>query len=151
MTSETVTEVEDDEIAALTAELEKIAATVPLKPDVQALIETLGGKVGYLNHVGTAKFTPDDRERAILLRAADHLQNRGHQGELLSLRQQLITVGNAKVIGYKLTPLGQDFTSYSFDYAIGDRLVTVTGSEYRVTGIDRDDPDVLVVEPWLMN
>lgn len=95
-------------------------------------------------------FEPDARDRAILLRATEHLRNLGHRGELLTLRDRLIGTGNARWIAYRLRFLDarpvQEFTSYSLAYGVGDRLVTPGKDELRVVGLAGRGPPELVVD-----
>jgi hypothetical protein len=142
-------EVDIGGVDAIRAELEKIAATNPPRPDVTRLVDELELFVGDLDKSGPA-FTPDDQQRALLLRATDHLRNLGYEGDALELRGALC--GNAQPISYRLIrgaidpPLG--FTSYSLSYDFGERLVDARRSEYRITNVIYGDPIAFEVEEW---
>jgi hypothetical protein len=151
VTPEVVTDVGEDELEALHDELEKIAATNPPRRDVTTLLETLASHAGSLEP-DAPTFEPSERDRAILLRATDHLRNLRHRGELLTLRDRLIGTGAVRAIAYRLRFLdarpSQDFTSYSLAYGVGERLVTPAKDELQVNGVGSGDPLELIVDDW---
>jgi hypothetical protein len=149
LTPELTTDVTEPELRMLIDELEKIAATAPPRPDVTKVIDELELHLGPLGHAPI--YEPDDRGRAILLRATDHLRNLGFRGEILTLRDRLIGTGGAGWVAYRLRDRSTrvtDFTSYSLEYGIGDRVVNGAGEQLRVHGLASDDPHELWVEPW---
>jgi len=149
---ETPTDVEAAEVETLHEELERLAATNKPRPDVTALIDRLQLQTADLDRDDAQIFEPSDRERAILLRAAEHLRHLKDAPALTTLRDRISGTGGVKWISYRLQFVDarspQDFTSYSLAYAVGDRLVTAEGQELRVIGIRAGNPDVLLVATW---
>jgi hypothetical protein len=151
-TPETVVEVDLRDINAICDELRKIELTTnPPRPDVTRLLDELELHV-VESELSGPMFTPDDRQRAILLRAIDHLRNLGLQGDVLKLRNKLCGERNSEPIGYRLHDIkggpALDFTSYSDAYDVGDRLVYPGGSEYRISDTYNGNPFEFVVEEW---
>jgi hypothetical protein len=152
-TPETVVEVDLPGINAICDELRKIEITTnPPRPGVTRLLDELELHVVEFDLSGPM-FTPDDRQRAILLRAIDHLRNFGGQGDvLIKLRDKLCGERKSEPIGYGLHSVKggptSDFTSYSDAYNVGDRLVYPGGSEYRIVDNFDGNPLEFLVEEW---
>ena len=143
-TPEIATELDEDDLAALLDELEKMAASSAPRPNITDLIDAL-------NHAGNhdSVFEPTDEQRALLLRATDHLRNLGQTGDVLTLRDRLIGAGDVQGITYETfvheQPPGR-FTGYSLRYAAGERLVDHLGLAYSVAAITDDNG--IALEPW---
>lgn len=150
-TPDRVVEVDIAAVDAIRAELEKIAATNPPRPDVTRVLDALELHVVELAP-DSPTYTPDDRERAVLLRATDHLRNFGHEGDVLELYEMLSKTGDVKPLSYRLRNMTGDpafgITSYSLVYGVGDRLVDWRGTEYKIVGVNGGDPLEFVVDAW---
>jgi len=150
-TPDRVVEVDIAAVDAIRAELGKIAVTNPPRPDIRRLLGEFKLHVGVLDVSGPT-FTPDDQQRAILLRATDHLRNLGHRGDVLKIRDVLCGSGGIQPISYCLCNIkggpAFGFTSYSLSYDVGDRLVDARHSEYRIVDLGPGDPPELVVDAW---
>lgn len=147
LTPNVTTDVAIDELELLRAELEKIAdgaARLAAAAELAARLDALTVPLE-----SGATFEPDPAERYALLRATAHLSNFGHRGELNAVRERLSGTGDVDWIAYRLRFLDgrppQDFTSYSLNYEVGDRLVTPAKEELRVVEIREGDPAELVV------
>jgi hypothetical protein len=138
-------------VKAIRDELEKIAATNPPRADVTRVLDALDLHIVKLVP-DSPTYTPDDRERAVLLRATDHLRNLGHRGDVLDLRDMLCGTGAVQPIGYRLRGVTggppREFVSYSLPYYVGERLVDASGSEHRIAGLGLGDASELVVDEW---
>jgi hypothetical protein len=146
-----VTDVEQHEVEALLGELFEMGWPTGRRPDILALHSTVLEHQTGLDQPRRT-FQPDDQERALLLRATDHLRNLGHHGELLLLRDRLIASGEVRWIDYRLRFLDGsspvEFTSYSLRYAPGDRIATPSGTTGYVLAVEAGEPEVLVVGDW---
>jgi hypothetical protein len=150
LTAELTTDVDETELAVLRDELEKIGDTTLRRSAVDSLLGALDRHLGRLETA--AIFEPNRTERALLLRATDHLRELGHRGELMTLRSRIAGSGGVEGISYRLSFTNaqpdQQFVSYSLAYRLEDRLVTAVGEQLRVIGVEASDPDELWVAPW---
>jgi hypothetical protein len=150
LTPELTTDVEETELAVLRDELQKIADTSMRRPAVDSLLKALDRQLGRLETA--AIFEPNPTERALLLRATDHLRNLRHRGELMTLRSRIAGSGGVEGISYPLSYTNaqpdQQYVSYTTAYRLEDRLVTAVGEQLRVIGVEASDPDELWVQPW---
>jgi hypothetical protein len=150
VTPEITTGLNTHELEPLIAELRKISDGSPRLVAARQLADDLDAILAK-GRPGPA-IEPDDAQRFVLLRAARHVTDLGHGGELVRLRDRLYGTGDVRWIHYRLrftdTRPVADFTSYALEYEVGDRLVTPTKEELRVVELRDGDPPELTVEPW---
>jgi hypothetical protein len=128
--------------------------------DLDALvgeIKALGlDPVGTFRKDGWVELDPADP--LVVLRALDHLRNRGATSRGLdSARNSLLVQLSIPPLSYRLrswhfdwTEQDQRFWSYTGPYNVGDRLIVGGGIELRVFSVELEasscEPGVLVVE-----
>jgi hypothetical protein len=150
VTPEVTTDLNAHELEPLIEELRKISDGSPRFSPARQLADDL--ETALASPQPGQAIQPNDTQRYALLRAAQHVTNLGHGGELLTLHNRLYGTGGVRWISYHLrftdARPAADFTSYALQYEIGDRLVTPAKDELRVVAFTDGDPPKLVVEPW---